>query len=205
MVKPKWLLPVWRMARIVKELPRNVRAMFRGQELRTTEAGRRGLLNLARTLPDGSVMVEIGSYRGESAEIFLSSGRVARIFCVDPWKRFYDLNDASAYTDMKEVELDFDRRHADDPRVVKVKGTIETFIERHGGEVIDFVYVDGCHTYQGAKNDILKARDCVRPRFAIGGHDWTWPGIGDAVRETLGEPDQVFEDTSWVKKLNTDK
>lgn len=194
------MLPIWRVVRIIKETPKNIRAMFRGQNLRTDAHTREGLLALAKTLPKGAVVVEIGSYRGESAELFLASGNVAKIFCVDPWKRFYDLNDMSAYTDMVEVEADFDRRHARDARVVKVKGTIETFIAQYAGETVDFVYVDGCHTYQGAKNDIEKTRDFIKPRFAIGGHDWTWPGISDAIRETLGTPDEHFVDTSWIKR-----
>lgn len=157
---------------------------------------------------DGIVMVEIGSYRGESAELFLATGKVSRIYCVDPWRMFYDPQDGAAYTNMKAVEADFDRRHANDKRVVKVKGTIDDFVERYvngpeGPVSVDLVYVDGCHTYEAVKHDILTAVEHIKPKIAMSGHDWGWGGdaeLARAVKETVGEPDEVFPDSSWLKR-----
>lgn len=104
-------------------------------DMRPNQMSRDGLISLLERahVMDG-VMVEIGSYQGESAEIFLASGRIRRIYCVDPWQMYYDPDDGAAFTDMARVEADFDRRLSKDSRVVKVKGTIETFIERFKGD-----------------------------------------------------------------------
>lgn len=151
-------------------------------------------------LKDG-VMVEIGSYRGESAEVFLGTGRLKRLYCVDPWKGFYDVDDGAAFTDMRKVEADFDRRHAADARVVKCKGAIDDFVERFKGIPVDVVYIDGNHTYEGVRHDIEVVQRLIKPRLAIAGHDFTptRPGLREAVLELLGEPDKVFADTSWLK------
>ena len=36
------------------------------------------------------VGVEIGSYVGDGAESILSTGKVKRLYCVDPWISHYD-------------------------------------------------------------------------------------------------------------------
>ena len=39
-----------------------------------------------------------------------------------------------------------------------------------------------------------------RPKVAISGHDYnTWGGVTQAIEESLGKPDAVFSDSSWVK------
>ena len=76
-------------------------------------------------------MVEVGSYQGESMEIFAKSGMVKKIVCVDPWKPGYDKHDIASKSDMVEVEKAFDERAAsvkDYADVVKHKGTLDTFI-----------------------------------------------------------------------------
>jgi hypothetical protein len=146
-------------------------------------------------------MVEIGSYRGESAQEFLNTGRIARIYCVDPWRMFYDADDGTSYTDMAQVERDFDWRHGGDSRVVKVKGTVDTFIKRHPDAQVDFAYVDGCHTYEAVSHDLKQLMAHSRPAVAIGGHDYNLDGVVRAVGEVLGKPDAVFPDNSWVKFL----
>lgn len=170
--------------------------------MRNNEQVRESLrLLLASIGLENGVMVEIGSYRGESAEVFLGTGRLKRLYCVDPWKGFYDVDDGAAFTDMRKVEADFDRRHAADARVVKCKGTIDDFVEQFKGIPVDVVYIDGLHTYEGVRHDIETAQRLIKPRLAIAGHDFNpnWPGRKAAVLELLGEPDKVFADTSWVK------
>ncbi len=182
----------------LRPLLRRKRSLMRG-----TEIERKALISLVESLPTDSpmVMIEVGSYRGESAQLFLSTNRFSRIYCIDPWKMYYDANDGAAFTDMAEVERDFDQRVGTDERVVKVKGTIDTFLERYPNVAIDFAYVDGCHTYEAVKHDLQCIMSSCPPRVAIGGHDYekSWEGVRNAIEESLGKPDNVFPDTSWVK------
>ena len=180
--------------------------------MRDSENYVQGLLDLIAELPmveGGLTMVEIGSYRGESAQLFLDSGKISRIFCVDPWKPFYDKNDEAAFTDMAKVEGEFDARFASEPRVVKAKGTIDDFAAKYAADPavqgrVDFVYVDGCHTREATAHDIEVALGQVKPRVAIAGHDYL-EGVDDGVKAAVdgrfGQPDKVFVDTSWLKSL----
>lgn len=148
-------------------------------------------------------LVEIGSYRGESAGIFLDSGKFSHIYCVDPWASCYDVNDIAGFTNMKLVEKDFDNRHGKDSRITKVKGTIETLIENYPKLQPDVIYIDGCHTYDAVKNDLIISMKNLHPKLAICGHDFSdsFPGCKAAIIEICGTPEKTFSDTSWGKKI----
>ena len=195
--------------RIIRRMAKSILSK-KNMIMRPDGASRQGLLDLISYLnaSHSLTMAEIGSYKGESAEIFLSTGKVSKIYCVDPWKQYYDDDDGAAFTDMVKVEADFDARHGGDSRVVKVKGTIETLVEliSNTGVRLDVVYVDGCHTYEAVKHDIKVAMECLKPSMAIAGHDYAvgssmWEGVVRAIEETIGKPSATFSDTSWVKML----
>ena len=175
--------------------------------MRATPESRQGLKDLIEWWGDvrGLTMVEIGSYQGESAQMFLESGKVARLYCVDPWQMEYDRNDVASFTDMARIERVFDSRFSGEGRIVKVKGTIDDLVARLASspDRIDVVYVDGCHTYDAVKYDLTVTMSRIKPRLFVCGHDYTdmWEGSKRAVTEVVGVPDAVFGDTSWGKRL----
>jgi predicted O-methyltransferase YrrM len=148
-----------------------------------------GLQMLIDDLPGGLVVLEIGCYAGESARMFLNSGKVVRFFAVDTWQN------------TGEAEPYLNELLADD-RLVKCKGTINQFIETL--PMIDFVYIDGDHSYAAVKNDITQVLKILKPGGIIAGHDY---GVGyemdviRAVDEMIGKPDKVYPDTSFIKKI----
>ena len=161
---------------------------------------RQGLLDFIAALPnvEGMRMLEVGSYAGESAEIFAESGKFAEIVCIDPWQGGYDERDEASQSNMAAAEAAFDRvmnRH----RVIrKFKGTLAEFRGKHPFVHPDLVYIDACHTYEGCKNDIREALK-LEPKI-IAGHDYAhWcGGVVKAVNEILGQPHRRFQDGSWM-------
>jgi predicted O-methyltransferase YrrM len=157
-------------------------------------ANRQGLLDLCAALPVCGTAIEVGSYAGESAEIFLQSGKVAHITCVDP---FFD----------EDVEREFDRRMAAFPgRVTKIKALSMAALE---GLLrcaqYDFIYIDARHDYPSASWDIRHWQMLLRPGGYIGGHDYTekQPGVVRAVNEEFGQPWRVFQDGSWLCRIGS--
>lgn len=154
-------------------------------------------------------MIEIGSYAGQSMEIFAKTKKISKIICIDPWKKGYDSMDLASSTDMNEVERLFDNRLCIAKKipvdVIKHKGTINTFIQTELFSSVmnnvDFVYIDGCHTYDSVKNDITLSLEKIQPIVAICGHDWSpgWKDVKKAILDTIGNPDKIFSDTSWLK------
>ena len=146
-------------------------------------------------------MVEVGSYAGESADIFAQSPKISQIWCIDPWTPGYDSTDVASSSDFNEVEHAFDlvaERHSD--KIHKFKGVLKDFQEQFPNDVPDFIYIDANHTYEGCKSDIHIALLWNNIPI-IGGHDYaSWcPGVIKAVDEVLGKPTKTFVDSSWVK------
>lgn len=154
-------------------------------------------------------VVEIGSFQGESAELMLNTGKVGRIYCVDPWKDGYSYfykKDKHEINNFNLVEQAFDMKFRYDERVVKHKGDIDSFLAQFGDELrgkIDLVYIDGLHTYEGVAHDIEMAEK-LNPKY-ISGHDYDrnvdFGGPMKAVDEKFGKPDKTFLDTSWIVKM----
>lgn len=158
-------------------------------------------------------LVEVGVFKGESTRIFRDSGAFSKIYSVDPWDPNIDTQDGMNYHDViEEAEKEFRETFKDDKRIIPVKGTLQTFIQKFKNVKVDVVYIDAAHNYEDCKNDILNALNYVKPKIAICGHDYNdpeyslemidQPGVRKAVEEIFGLPDRSFLDTSWVKWLN---
>ena len=149
-------------------------------------------------------MIEIGSYAGESTEIFCS--RFKTVIAIDPYLDNYNPNDlACHYAPFSEVLAHFQERMKDVPNVGLIKATSDDAIE-HGlilNTNVDFVYIDGLHTYAQVKKDIQNYLPLIKQGGFIAGHDYhpNWQGVVDAVNEQFGSPDMVFNDTSWIKRV----
>ena len=147
-------------------------------------------------------MIEIGSYAGESTELF--SKYFKHVTSIDPFINDYDPNDITCnYMDLDKVYNVFKNRISMLSNVSHIKKTSDDAIFDLN-EKIDFIYIDGMHTYDQIKKDITNYLPLLNSSGFISGHDYhpVWGGIVKGVEELLGIPDNVFSDTSWIKKIN---
>ncbi len=127
------------------------------------------LMELARGLKEKSIAVEIGSYIGASS-LMIARGlpKNSRLVCIDTWQ-----NDAMTEGNWDSFEV-FKKNtskvsHKIDPwRMTSVEAG-KVF-----NEEIDFVFIDGDHSYEGVKQDV----EIWFPRLKSGGiiamHDIEW-------------------------------
>ena len=110
---------------------------------------RSGLLDFISSLSlNDMFMIEVGSYAGESSDIFASSGKVRELVCIDPWKTGYDENDVASSSNMKAAEDAFDKVAEKHSSIIrKFKGTLEDYIAENPNSIPDLIYIDACHTY----------------------------------------------------------
>ena len=165
--------------------------------------GEKGLRDLCLAIDEkigGKItIVEIGSYSGESAVIFADEFPNAQIYCIDPWQGNFDNSDPCSKENYVDVEKEFDLRTSTYPNIHKIKN-FSTNVDIE----CDVVYIDGRHFYEGVKEDILHW--LPKTKKVICGHDFLKiphpqshiNGVQKAVRETLGEPNLIFQDTSWL-------
>lgn len=174
------------------------------KQMRGNPRFRKGLIDLVETnFPDGKglVAIEIGSYQGESTELFLSTGRFSRIYCIDAWTNGYDDMDGASFS-AELAESAFDRRFERERRVIKMKGYSWELAWILQDGMADLLYIDGNHRGEAVAKDLELYAPKVRIGGVLAGHDYRhrprYSGLVEAVDRFLGgRPEHVFCDYSW--------
>lgn len=169
--------------------------------MRDGENSIQGLKDLISCLPNNIIIGEIGCYTGQSTEIFIYSGKIQTMYCIDPWESGYDDTDVASRSNMVDVESEFDKRIlAVYDNVVKVKKSSHDAVLDFDDEFFDVIYIDGNHLYDAVIKDITLYLPKIKSNGIICGHDY-WNDNCDpkkAVDKIFGKPDKVFTDSSWL-------
>lgn len=133
---------------------------------------------------NGSIYVEIGSYLGASscciAEGIPKSKKNVKVFCVDTWE-----NDSMS-EGLKDTFLDFKQNTKRyEEIIVPLKGwshdIAQTFEQN-----IDFLFIDGDHSYDAVKKDIDLWMPKLNPGALLIMHDSGWAeGVQRVIREDV--------------------
>lgn len=167
-----------------------------------------GLLDLIKELGDVSdkTMVEIGSFIGESTIIFAKHFK--HVIAIDPFLPNYDSMDPTCNSgfDFEKVFEEFKNTIEEEKEKVTIYRMKSDDAVSLLKDKYDFIYIDGLHTYEGVKDDIINYKPLVKEGGVIGGHDYGTPhnhllGVTKAVDEMFGKPDKTFKDGSWIKFL----
>ena len=166
-----------------------------------------GLLDLIKELGDNSnkTMIEIGSFVGESTVLFARSFK--EVIAIDPFLPNYDDKDPTSYLfEFNNVYDTYMERIKPYSNITTVVATSDEAANDFQEQQFDFIYIDGLHTYDGVKKDIINYLPLVKKGGVIGGHDYTMDhehlvGVYQAVNEMFGTPDKVFRDNSWIKYI----
>jgi predicted O-methyltransferase YrrM len=152
--------------------------------------------------PRGGDGLELGSYCGESALIFLNIG-ARSVACVDVWND--DIGWNRHLESLDKAEMFFDHvldLHAN--KITKHKGRTVDVLEKmkSDGARFDWVYIDAAHDYDSVVSDIKGSLPLLKHDGFIGGHDYLREGpVANAVIDVLGPPEMVFLDSSWIMKI----
>jgi predicted O-methyltransferase YrrM len=155
-----------------------------------TDRNRAALAEFAATLDGVRLMVEVGSWIGESACIF--APHVERLVCVDPWPDYWGQRGDNVYAAW--VAATVAQANVSALRMPSVEAARE-----FDDASLDAVYIDALHDYESVKADILAWRPKLRPGGILAGHDYGphAPGVVRAVDELIGKPAKVYGDTTW--------
>lgn len=152
-----------------------------------------------------NTIVEIGSFQGESTTIFSQNFVDSKIFAVDIWSNNYEM-DINA-NNPKDVENNFDFLTRDYNNIIKIKMSSENFSNVIADKSVDFIYIDGDHSYNGVNTDIIKWRNKVKNGGYIGGHDYVEDRVDliRAIKENF--PNDVINifGWSWLIKIEDKK
>ena len=157
-----------------------------------TTQEKRKLFELARELPKNSYAVEIGSYLGAST-CFISAGlnSSSKLICIDTWK-----NDAMSEgrRDTKK-EFDYNTRNFEN-KIIKVQGFSTDVLDEVKSLTtkIDFLFIDGDHSYEGCKADWDLYSPLLRSGSCVVFHDFGWAeGVMKVIEEDAKPVMRIFD------------
>tara|TARA_R110000868_G_scaffold18657_3_gene81656 strand:+ start:138 stop:2372 length:2235 start_codon:yes stop_codon:yes gene_type:complete len=152
--------------------------------------------HIAKTMPDGAEIVEIGSWQGQSiihlCQRFQDIGNTAVVHCVDT---FLGEQNQPAH-----VEIVADHggsiRHVfeDNTHAAGVSGMItihqgdsaESAADFADGS-LDFIFIDAAHDYDSVVKDLATWWPKLKPGGIFAGHDYPWHEVKKAVDEHAAE------------------
>lgn len=150
-----------------------------------------GLNDLIKeNLTSQSIVCELGSHVGASGSLFAFYCK--HVYCIDIWEN-------------PIAEFYFNQQIKDFINVTKIKerSVNASFIFQNG--FFDLVYVDAAHDYKSVKEDIEHWIPKIKKGGILAGHDYSSEGLGNeviqAINDTIGKPDKIYEDSSWIKQL----
>jgi predicted O-methyltransferase YrrM len=158
--------------------------------------------SLMARVPDGGLALEIGVYAGRSlcSVAPLARARGIRIWAVDSWE-----NGDQAMS----LFLGHLRHFKVEDCVLPVRLSAERLAPFFPDRILDLVFIDGPHSYEYTKEDILAWMPKVKPGGWLAGHDYditggAWPGVKQAVHEIFGERSHsinVRDSSIWAHQM----
>ena len=164
-------------------------------------------LELLDATPEGGTFVELGCYKGKSTSFIgveiHKRKRDINFFAVDSFQgatNSTDANEIKAYEGISEIEESYTYN------VSLIGNKIKTIVsltdeaaQYFDDSSVDVVFVDGGHSYEVVKADILAWLPKVKKGGIISGHDFNaWEGVNKAVTEIFGTPHKVENDCWFI-------
>jgi methyltransferase family protein len=138
-------------------------------------------LQLLQLLPKGGEGAEIGVAKGEFSQPLLDVVKPGRLHLIDPWehqRRADYTKDGNNVGDV-EQEQRYQRvvtqfaEHIRAGRVVVHRAYSQDVAAVFADEQLDWIYIDGLHSYDGVRSDLDQYKSKVKPGGLIMGHDYT--------------------------------
>jgi predicted O-methyltransferase YrrM len=130
-------------------------------------------------------MLEVGSYLGASsvilAEVISKKSSAGRLYCVDTWQ-----NDAMTEGKRPTLEQFESNTSRWSSSIEKVMGNSRE-VEIPDQGPFDLVFIDGDHSYEGAKSDAARFSGLVRTNGVLVFHDANRAEVARVVGEVLAE------------------
>ena len=142
------------------------------------------IAEVAAQVPKNGVIVELGSYKGQSSYAWgASCDHSVNVYCIDI---FVPL-------DMTEPDFfdDFTKNTSSLPNVTPIRGIAPVLLD-YPGYMIDVFFNDATHYHPYDWNNIQYFSQFIKPGGLLMGHDYSqeWPDVIDNVRRLEEELSQ---------------
>ena len=141
--------------------------------------------------------VEIGGFTGESshylAELFEGLKVQLQLYVVDPWMTEFlpeELKGRVLGDDVWE-QFKHHNRNFIGKSIYPIKNTSLNASSMFDPESLDFVFIDGDHSYAMVKEDIENLHPALKSHGIMAGHDYDWGEVHLAVQQSIGQDRKI--------------
>jgi hypothetical protein len=130
-------------------------------------------------LGDVTTAIEVGVWRGEYSRIIMNSIEPLQFYGVDPYLLHDEYGDApdpvefANQTNLNELYMRVAGEFARNPYATLLREKGVDAAKQFDDNSLDFVYIDGDHSYDFVKNDIAAWYPKIMPGGILSGHDYT--------------------------------
>lgn len=162
--------------------------------------------NFLSKIPKGGIAVEIGVWQGDFSETILDLIEPKSLTLIDPWAHIETDSHSTAFvgrTSDNKMEKIFNKVVArykteiDEGSVNIIRDFSVPALGLFDDDSISFAYVDGDHSYEGVKSDLVALFPKMKPGGVMAFDDyhrrgWWGDGVIRAINEFLGQhPSQL--------------
>jgi len=146
--------------------------------------------NVVQKFPEGSHFVEVGVWKGTSAAYMgveiINSGKKIKFDCIDPFVPVGDEMPEFKITheDLKNTFIENMKPLEGYYNLITI-GSPEC-AEAYEDKSVDFVFIDGDHSYDAVVRDIKAWGPKIKPGGILSGHDYDMPDVKRACHDVLG-------------------
>ena len=137
---------------------------------------------------------EIGVLVGGHAQEMLDNLDIKKLYLIDPYSRYWASDRIVSRKEMLPTKKEAKERLAKykDKIVWLIKTSAEASKDLEDNS-LDFVYIDACHRYRFAFQDISLWTPKVKTGGLVGGHDWTTQTVREAIEDYCWDNKIKFE------------
>jgi predicted O-methyltransferase YrrM len=131
-------------------------------------------------LPKDGIGAEIGVNKGEFSASLLKIAQPRQLHLIDPWKQYEPFVELTTQDHIDRVAASVLKKFATeiaDGTVVIHRAMSEEILSGFADGYLDWIYIDGDHRYEFAKQDLELAMRKVKPGGIIAGDDYDHPKL----------------------------
>jgi len=128
------------------------------------------------------VVVEIGVWKGDNAERLCEELDIKKMYLIDPYDKYEEWDFPNANNDISKAETEARDKLSEYDFITWIRDHSDNAVTEIEDE-IDYVYIDGNHSYDFVKSDLDNYYELLADDGVIAGDDIHFSGVAQAVSE----------------------
>lgn len=142
---------------------------FKGRPYQVPDCAREEIIDLCKHL-GLKVGAEVGVWHGDFTKKFCEAG--LKMFAIDPWQGYYGAGRTQQKQEKQDSDFEIAQKTLAPYDCEIIRRTSMEALKGFADESLDFVYLDGDHSFRHVAEDIVEWTKKVKKGGIVSGHDY---------------------------------